>query len=96
MCSNHLPLYLTPSTRESDEGVVAASAAGGVVSSPSPGLRPPVVQIRACGSVCREVERQCPFFILNTEEDKAAGNPSFICKGKDLTVRGNFGRTRGL
>lgn len=37
-----------------------------------------------CPSVCREVERKCPFFILGHEDDKAAGNPSFICKGRTI------------
>ena len=40
------------------------------------------VQVEMCPSVCREVERKCPFFILGHEDDKAAGNPSFICKGR--------------
>ena len=41
------------------------------------------VQVEMCPSVCREVERKCPFFILGHEDDKAAGNPSFICKGRN-------------
>jgi hypothetical protein len=39
------------------------------------------VRVDACGSVCREVEMKCPFLIMEGEENKAAGNPSFTCKG---------------
>lgn len=42
------------------------------------------VQVQACESSCREVERSCPFLIRGNEGDMAAGNPSFLCK--DETV----------
>lgn len=42
------------------------------------------VPLNGCGSICREVERKCPFFIKGLEDDKAAGNPSFICKDEAI------------
>ncbi|XP_059082273.1 uncharacterized protein LOC131879840 [Tigriopus californicus] len=46
--------------------------------------RPEAVPLNGCGSICREVERKCPFFIKGLEDDKAAGNPSFICKDEAI------------
>jgi hypothetical protein len=41
-----------------------------------------VIKVESCQSVCKEVEKRCPFLIKGLEDDKAAGNPSFLCKGK--------------
>jgi len=40
------------------------------------------VTVKPCQSVCKEVEKTCPFLIKGPDDDKAAGNPSFICKGE--------------
>jgi hypothetical protein len=40
------------------------------------------MKVESCQSVCKEVEKTCPFLIKGLEDDKAAGNPSFLCKGK--------------
>ena len=85
ICSYYLPLYLTPSGSRGGGG-----GGGGdqqPVTSNSGGDQEEeeereAVQVEMCPSVCREVERKCPFFILGHEDDKAAGNPSFICKGR--------------
>ena len=85
VCSNHLPLYLRPTEYEATRADTDGSSSQQQQSSSSSGQqqrqRPPPVQINPCGSVCREVERRCPFFIKGEEDDRAAGNPSFICKG---------------
>jgi len=94
VCSNHLPLYLTPTeAKPSPEEMQKENVERKASSSSSSKLRAPPVEVRACGSVCREVERQCPFLIKMTEEDKAAGNPSFLCKGEFL--RNCNGSTNG-
>ena len=41
-----------------------------------------VMKVESCQSVCKEVEKTCPFLIKGLEDDKAAGNPSFLCKGE--------------
>jgi hypothetical protein len=48
------------------------------------------VTVKPCQSVCKEVEKTCPFLIKGPDDDKAAGNPSFICKGKTGV---DFGRS---
>lgn len=49
-------------------------------------------QVGACQSNCLTVEKRCPFLIKGTEDDMASGNPSFMCKGKELNThtRKNF------
>lgn len=92
VCSSYLSLYLIPTPAEAGSAAVAtgedpssASAAAGSGSSSSQRRTP--VKLDPCGSVCRAVEKSCPFFILGFEEDKAAGNPSFTCKGMPTTQR---------
>ena len=97
ICSNYLPLYLTSSKSRGGGDHVGDQqpvTSDGESSSSRVDQREDegedeeeeeereAVQVEMCPSVCREVERKCPFFILGHEDDKAAGNPSFICKGR--------------
>ena len=84
-----MPLYLTPSRSRGggggdqvgDQQPVTSNGSGDQAEE----REREAVQVEMCPSVCREVERKCPFFILGHEDDKAAGNPSFICKGRTGT-----------
>jgi hypothetical protein len=75
---------LSSSSSSSDASSSAAASDGGGGGADEDEVEVPreTVQVEVCGSVCRDVERRCPFFIKGTENDKAAGNPSFICKGR--------------
>ena len=87
ICSHHLPLYLTPSrSRGSSDHGDQQQQEQPVTSDQGDQVEEEereAVKVEMCPSVCREVERKCPFFILGHEDDKAAGNPSFICKGRN-------------
>ena len=98
ICSERLPLYLTPSRSRGGGGGGGDQQAepppvGDEEQPPGKQFRQPV-QVEMCPSVCREVERKCPFFILGHEDDKAAGNPSFICKGRNTGAEARNGVVR--
>ena len=90
ICSYHLPLYLTPSrsrgSDHSDQQQQEQPVTSDQIEEEEERERE-AVKVEMCPSVCREVERKCPFFILGHEDDKAAGNPSFICKGRNKQQR---------
>ena len=92
ICSYHLPLYLTPSrsrgSDHSDQQQQEQPVTSDQIEEEEEEREREAVKVEMCPSVCREVERKCPFFILGHEDDKAAGNPSFICKGRNKECTG--------